>query len=28
VLAKHEELDKGFVQTADFIELIYNELGG
>jgi cyclase len=28
VLAKYEELGKGFVKTADFIELIYNELGG
>ena len=26
VLAKYEELGKGFVKTVDFIELIYNEL--
>jgi 7-cyano-7-deazaguanine synthase in queuosine biosynthesis len=28
VLAKYEELGKGFVKTADFIELIYKELSG
>jgi glyoxylase-like metal-dependent hydrolase (beta-lactamase superfamily II) len=28
VLAKYEELGKGFVKTADFIELIYNEISG
>ena len=26
VLAKYEELGKGFVKTNDFIELIFNEL--
>ncbi len=28
VLAKYDALGQGFVKTADFIELIYNELSG
>ena len=28
VLKKYDALGQGFVKTPDFIELIYNELGG